>query len=79
MRPEGRIIVSSRKKKLLRRLAQGKTDKQIRAEIGGRGDEVSLQRRDRSNAEAALGNRDFFLNRPYGIGGGASEQRRIKT
>ena len=21
-------------------------------------------------AEAALGNRDFFLNRPYGIGGG---------
>ena len=35
------IIVPSREKKLLRRLAQGKTDKQIRAEIGGREDKVS--------------------------------------
>ena len=40
-RPEGMIIVPSREKKLLRRLAQGKTDKQIRAEIGGREDKVS--------------------------------------
>ena len=24
-------------------------------------------------AEAALGNRDFFLNRPYGIGGGKAD------
>ena len=24
-------------------------------------------------AEAALGNRDFFLNKPYGIGGGMKE------
>jgi hypothetical protein len=25
-------------------------------------------------AEAALGNRQFFLNKPYGIGGGRNEQ-----
>jgi hypothetical protein len=25
-------------------------------------------------AEAALGNRDFFLNKPYGIGGSRTER-----
>jgi len=37
-------ILSSREKKLLRRLAQGKTDRRIAAEIGGRKDQVGLQR-----------------------------------
>jgi hypothetical protein len=29
-------------------------------------------------AEAALGNRDFFLNKPYSIGGSRNEHRRAR-
>ena len=28
-------------------------------------------------AEAALGNRSYFLNKPYGVGGGRSERRAV--
>ncbi|WP_139858815.1 LuxR C-terminal-related transcriptional regulator [Bradyrhizobium ivorense] len=38
------LILSPREKKLLRRLAQGKTDGQIAVEIGGREDQIALQR-----------------------------------
>jgi len=37
-------IVSSREKQLLRRLAQGKTDRQIAREIGGTESQVARQR-----------------------------------
>ncbi|KWV60356.1 hypothetical protein AS156_29475 [Bradyrhizobium macuxiense] len=36
--------MSPREKRLLRRLAQGKTDRKIAAEIGGRQDQIALQR-----------------------------------
>ncbi|MBR0831330.1 hypothetical protein JQ596_38075 [Bradyrhizobium manausense] len=37
-------VLGPREKKLLRRLAQGKTDSQTAAEIGGRKDQIGLQR-----------------------------------
>jgi DNA-binding CsgD family transcriptional regulator len=39
------VILSPREKKLLRRLAQGKSDKHISVEIGGRADQLSVQRK----------------------------------
>jgi FixJ family two-component response regulator len=38
-------ILSPREKQLLRRLAQGKPDQKIAAEIGGRTDQITLQRK----------------------------------
>ena len=40
----GLVALSPRDKLMLRRLAQGKTDHQIAVEIGGRQDQVALQR-----------------------------------
>jgi DNA-binding CsgD family transcriptional regulator len=40
----GVVVLSPREKKLLRRLSQGKTDKQISVEIGGREEQIGLQR-----------------------------------
>ncbi|WFU18495.1 LuxR C-terminal-related transcriptional regulator [Bradyrhizobium sp. CB3481] len=40
----GLVALSPREKLMLRRLAQGKTDHQIAVEIGGRQDQVRLQR-----------------------------------
>ena len=39
------LILTPREKLLLRRLAHGRTDKQIAAEIGGREDQIGWQRR----------------------------------
>ncbi|AND90381.1 transcriptional regulatory protein [Bradyrhizobium diazoefficiens USDA 110] len=39
------LLLTPREKKLLRRLAQGKTDQQIATEIGGRKDQIALQRK----------------------------------
>ena len=38
------LMLTSREKMLLRRLAQGKTDRKIAAEIGGQEDQIGLQR-----------------------------------
>ncbi|MGB6417638.1 MAG: LuxR C-terminal-related transcriptional regulator, partial [Pseudolabrys sp.] len=50
---ERRMILSPREKKLLRRFAQGKTDRQIAWEIGGTEQQVSVQRR-LSNLASAI-------------------------
>ncbi|MBR0901337.1 LuxR C-terminal-related transcriptional regulator [Bradyrhizobium liaoningense] len=38
------IILSDREKRLLRRLADGKPDRKIASEIGGRRDQIAAQR-----------------------------------
>jgi DNA-binding CsgD family transcriptional regulator len=44
--PAGRmVILSPREKRLLRRLAQGKSDRRIAAEIGGTDRQIGIQRR----------------------------------
>jgi DNA-binding CsgD family transcriptional regulator len=44
MNYEARIVLSPREKRMLRRLAQGKTNKEIAQEIGGNAEQIAVQR-----------------------------------